>query len=149
MLIAEWCELSGQWLFMSGFYFRNKEEYHDRLLKISTHGDWRGWIEFSLTGVIESAKDTDSRCQKLLTLREQYREQTGEAGGSIRLSQITELLFKKPVIRIPEIASFTGTSYPTAKTDVERLVSAGILVEIDLPPQRTFVARKLVDIIFA
>jgi Fic family protein len=39
LTIAEWCNLSNQWLYMSAFFERRKKEYMDLLLAVSTHGD--------------------------------------------------------------------------------------------------------------
>lgn len=40
--IAEWCQLSDQWLYMSAFFDNHEDEYIDRLFRISTAGDWKG-----------------------------------------------------------------------------------------------------------
>jgi hypothetical protein len=47
-VIKEGRELSDPWLYMSPFFDENRYEYIDQLFRISTEGDWEGWIEFCL-----------------------------------------------------------------------------------------------------
>jgi Fic family protein len=61
IVIKEWCALSDPWLYMSAFFDENRDEYIDRLFRISTEGDWEGWIEFCLRGVVFQARDTENR----------------------------------------------------------------------------------------
>jgi Fic family protein len=37
LAIAEWCGLSSQWLYMSAFFEKRKNDYMDLLLRVSTH----------------------------------------------------------------------------------------------------------------
>src|SRR5262249_31247785 len=73
--IAEWCKLSNQWLYMSAYFDRNKDRYLELLLRVSSHGDWESWIEFCLIGVEEEARDTQLRCDRLLSLHRRYRSE--------------------------------------------------------------------------
>ena len=67
--IAEWCQLSSQWLYMSAFFEKRKKEYMDRLFNVSTRGDWEGWIRFCLEGVVAQSVDAEKRCDRLLKLQ--------------------------------------------------------------------------------
>lgn len=49
ILIEEWCGLSNQWLYMSAYFDANRDEYIDRLFRISSHGEWGEWIVTYLT----------------------------------------------------------------------------------------------------
>jgi Fic family protein len=64
-VIKEWCELSDAWLYMRPFFDENRDETIDRLFRTSTEGDWEGWIEFCLRGVVFQARDTENRCERL------------------------------------------------------------------------------------
>ena len=59
---------------MSAFFEKYKDEYTDRLYRISTHGDWTAWIEFCLNGTIQQANDAIRRCNKFRALRNQYHD---------------------------------------------------------------------------
>ena len=128
LMIFRYCGLSMPWLYMSPFFERYRDEYIDNLFRISTHGDWQRWIAFCLRGTIEQAVDSIERCDALQTLREQFHELLASAGP--RAHSIVEGLFTSPVLTAPGTARYCRVSYPTAKSDILKLVGLEILVEI-------------------
>ena len=111
-------------------------------------GDWRGWIEFCLHGVIAQAADTENRCEQLLALNQDYKQQLSTISGSLRLSAIVDRLFAVPVIRTAGLGSQFNITYPTAKADVEKLVRAGIVSEIGESQTKTYVCTDILDIVY-
>ncbi len=148
LMITDWCELSNQWLYMSAYFDANKDEYMERLLRVSTHNDWRGWIQFCLLGVVEQAKDTERRCDRLVQLSGSFRERVKALAGSWRLQSIVDHLFLVPAVRIPSLAEQHIVSYPTAKADIDKLISAGILQEIPDSSPKTYFAPEILVITY-
>ena len=148
LMITKWCELSDQWLYMSEYFDKNKDEYLERLLKVSTQNDWGGWIRFCLKGVIEQAKDTERRCTSLVELSIAYNERVRALGGSWRLRSIVDRLFILPVVQAPLLAIEHQVSYPTASADIKKLVSAGILEEIPDVTVKTYFAPEVIQITY-
>ena len=68
--------------------------------------------------------------------------------GSYRLPDIVDSLFQNPVLQIPYVKSKYDTTYPTARTDLEKLVKVGILVEPPAQRRRTFYSPQIMDIIY-
>lgn len=128
--IQEWCCLSEQWLYMSAYYDRHKDDYIDRLFAVSARADWTGWIRFCLEGVVSQCIETEIRCERLLRLGKTYRERLQQAGGSGRLNVVVEDLFVSPVVQVATLQKRLNVTYPTAKADLERLASLGILREL-------------------
>lgn len=149
ILIEEWCELSKPWLYMSAYFEANRDDYIDHLYQVSTKGDWRNWIEFCLRGVIEQARDTRERCEKLLSVHRDFHQRIQRHGGSVRLSSIVDSLFITPVARVPRIAERHNVTYPTAKSDLEKLLNVGILTQLPIQPQIAYYCRPILDIIYA
>ncbi|MGI8496271.1 MAG: Fic family protein [Gemmatimonadaceae bacterium] len=131
VLIAEWCRLSNEWLYMSAYFDHHKDEYIGRLFRISTHGEWEKWVEFCLRGVVVQANDTLGRCENLLALHQQYHDKLRRIGGSVRLSGIVDDLFKTPVASVVSVARSCKVSYPTAASDLKKLARAGIVEKIN------------------
>ena len=127
--IAEWCDLSRQWLYMSPFFEKRKREYMDRLLGVSTRGEWEEWIRFCLEGVVIQSQDAEKRCDKLLELRKEFRERI--KGGSHRLLAFVDSLFSRPVITVNQYKSQFKVSYPTARADLRRLEAMGIIQQLE------------------
>jgi len=130
LMIAEWCALSSQWLYMSAFFEKNKRNYMDLLLGVSTHGAWDLWVQFCLEGVISQARDTEKRCDKLLAVHRNFHNRLH--GGSVRLSRLVDALFESPVISVTTYRKKFGVSYPTARSDLKKLHGLGILEPLEM-----------------
>ncbi len=126
---SEWCKLASQWLYMSAFFERNKDQYIDLLLGVSTNANWESWIQFCLEGVIVQSADTEKRCDKLLTLYRDFHKRL--KGGSVRLAGLVDSLFETPVISLKTYTKRFAVTYPTAKSDLTKLVQLGILQPSD------------------
>lgn len=124
-LIAEWCSLSNQWLYMSAFFEKRKKEYMDLMLSVSTQGAWESWIRFCLEGVIVQSEDAERRCDKLLELHKDLHGRL--KGGSVRLSKFVDRLFSGPVVTVNRYKQLFGITYPTARADLKKLEAAGIV----------------------
>ena len=149
IMIQRKCELTKPWMYLSGFYERNRDEYIQRLFNVSARGDWTEWIEYCLHGTIEQAKDTIQRCDRLRALRDEYMMRIMTVGGTVRLNQIVEDLFRSPYVQVASLAKQLNVTYPTAKADVDRLKQAGILKRLDQIATKTYVAQEVFDIAYA
>jgi Fic family protein len=146
ILIQEWSQLSQQWLYMSSYFGKTKSEYQDRLLHVSTEGDWEGWIEYCLKGVIAEANETQGRCGQLRDLIEDFRRRIERAEGSVRLSSISDSLFVLPAVRVTDVVKTFEVSYPTAKKYLDELESLGIVEPLPHAKQKTFFAPRILGI---
>ena len=149
MMIQRRCKLSRPWLYLSDFFAKHREEYVQRLFQVSTSNAWSDWIEFCLRGTAEQASATMERCDQLRSLRDDYMHRIDGVGGSIRLNRIVDDLFRLPMVRITDLPARLSVSYPTAKSDVERLIEAGILSEVKDTAVKTFQASEIVRIVYA
>jgi Fic family protein len=147
LTIAEWCELSNQWLYMSAFFERRKKDYMDLLLSVSTQGAWDYWIRFCLEGVIEQSMDAEKRCEKLLKLHKDFHSRI--KGGSVRLPKLVDLLFSSPVITVNQCKAAFDVTYPTARSDLKKLEGLGIVQQLsgDLP-QITYYSSQIYQITY-
>lgn len=147
--IADGCQLSNEWLYMSDYFDRNKDEYIDRMLAVSTTGAWTEWIRFCLRGVVEQATDTMRRCDRLIELHRDFHERVNTAGGSVRLSALVDGLFESPVIRVAHAKQRTGVTYPTARTDLTKLENLGILTRLRTLEPITYACIPIFDVTYA
>lgn len=147
--IAEWCGLSNQWLYMSAYFDRNKDEYIDRLFAVSTEGAWTQWIQFCLRGVVEQATDAIIRCDKLIALHRRYHEQIKAGRGSVRLSSIVDDLFvRPPVVTVTSVRDRFNVTYPTARSDLQILERMGILAIVKAASQITYSCPAIFGVIY-
>lgn len=146
VMLQRFCCLTKPWLYMSAYYDNNREEYFQRLFRVSSHGEWAAWIEFCLRGVAHQANDAVKRCEKLLDIRNGYLTKLESVGGNVRLNQIIEQIFNSPFIRVADLARRLDVSYPTAKSDIDRLVQAEILKPLEGVTPNTFCAPAVFDV---
>lgn len=146
MTVKEWCGLSDQWLYMSAFFERNKRQYMDLMLNVSTHGTWEEWIRFCLEGAIVQAEDAEKRCDKLLKLFKDFHSRL--KGGSVRLAQLVDRLFSSPVITVNQYKNRLGVTYPTARSDLKKLEAAGILMQLNDFEQITYCCYEIYNITY-
>ena len=142
----KWCNLFMPWVYMSAYFERYKDEYTDKLFRVSTDGDWDSWIEFCLRGTIAQANDSIHKCDALLRLQRNYADRL--SGGSIRLRQIVDCLFSDPLIGISEAARRLHVSYNTARDDIARLVQARILRQIPDYHPKAFYSAEILNIAY-
>ena len=135
LLIFQRCGLSQPWLYLSPFFDEHRDDYIDALFQVSAAGDWTGWIELCLRATLVQSRDALRRLDALIELRDGWQVLVTQL-GSARLVRLVNDLFDIPVLTIPYVAKLCGVSYPTAKSDVEKLVAAGILEPVaDTYPQ--------------
>jgi Fic family protein len=143
MMIQQRCRLTKPWLYLSEFFEKNRDDYKQRLFDVSAKGAWGEWVEFCLRGTSEQAKATIQRCENLRIIKDDYMQRLGTTGGRVRLNKIVDDLFISPIIELAQLARRLDVTYPTAKSDIERLVDVGILAELPDMPVRTFYAPEI------
>lgn len=137
----QWCGLSRPWLYVSPFFDRHKDEYIDALFAVSAEGAWTRWLELCLRATIDVCGDAISRCAELRRLRDEYHD-LADLGGP-RSHRLVESLFSNPIVRITDVVKRLRVTYPTAKSDVQKLVDNGILTELPDTYPKAFVARAI------
>ncbi len=117
-------------LYLSGYFEKNQAAYRDLMLRVSTHGDWKSWIDFFLTGVHQQAVDTLTKSHQLLDLRDTMHDWAVSASQSGNLVQLVDYLFERPVVSVSDVSERLGITYRPAGKIVQRMVDAGFLEEI-------------------
>ncbi|HEV2352122.1 MAG TPA: Fic family protein [Terriglobia bacterium] len=144
--IAEWCNLSSQWLYMSAYFEKRKKQYMDLLFAVSATGAWDHWIRFCLEGVVAQAQDTEKRCDKLLALHREFHGRL--KAGSVRLSKLVDKLFESPVITVSQYKSMFDVTYPTARSDLRKLEALGIVTRVQRRETITYWSERIFDITY-
>jgi Fic family protein len=123
---------------------RNRQEYYDRLLRVSTDGDWRGWLSFFIEGLRVAASESMEKLSELTDLQAKYHERLRSARNSALLLKFLDNLFVRPVISVTDAASIMGVTYQSAQNSVQKLVDAKILTVIKNTSMPTrFVAKAI------
>jgi Fic family protein len=135
-------------LYLSSYVERNRQTYYDGLQAIRETGDPIPWIELFLTAVKTQAADAVRRAQRIVKLREQYR-QAAAAIGTANAMALVELICENPVVTTRSIEGRLEVSRPTALRLLRRMEGEGVLSEGNegIRGQRRYVALAMMDAI--
>ena len=148
LLSVHWNLLPLPLLYLSAFFEKQRQDYYDLLMAISTRGAWREWVAFFLRGVAEQTRDAVVRAKRLQDLQLAWRERLAQARASALLLRLADRLFESPIITIPQAQRYLEITYPSAQKDIQRLVNAKILRLIDNATYgKTFVADEILRIV--
>ncbi len=148
LLLHEWGLLPQPLLYLSAFFERRRQEYYERLLAVSQKGAWVGWLLFFLEGVAEQSADGTERALRLVALRERYRGRLQTARAFALPLLLVDHLFGLPAIDIAGAARLLGVSRRAASLIVEKLVEAGILLEVTGKERnRIFMAPEILELV--
>lgn len=135
-------------LYLSPSLERRKDDYIDHMFAVSQRGAWLEWIAFFLDVVTDACTSAIRTADALLTLQQDYRRRATEAGRSSNLLAIVDHLFREQYVTIPAVAALLGVQYRSAQLNIEALMSAGILFEVEgTSNPRYFFAREIRDAI--
>lgn len=117
-------------LYLSDFFERHRASYYDALMAVRVSGDMNHWLRFFLTGVAETATKGRGTFQKILALRTESESRVHTLGrrGTNGLA-LLQVLYRRPVMSVGEIAEAIDVSVPTANALVAEFERLGLLRE--------------------
>lgn len=140
--------LSRPLLYLSHYFKQYRHQYYDCLMAVRDTGDWERWIKFFLKGVWEVSKEAIETSRRILSLESEHsrliRDQI-RIGKGINL---LELLFRYPIISIPEAKNRLQIAFGTATHLIDEFIKLGILKEITgRERNRLFAYTKYLDLL--
>ena len=114
-------------LHISSILEKQKDTYIERLFKVSTHGEWAGWLNFFLEVVRQSCISATKAVDQVITLQADLKQRALSNDKNHRLPTIIDALFEKEWTTAAEVQKLCGTTFPTAQKDIQELVRMGIL----------------------
>lgn len=146
LFLAESGLLPQPLLYLSEYFERHRDAYYDGLLRVSTHGDWDGWLRFFLAGVETQARAAAESTNRLLDLQTRYRQELQGARATANTLALVDELFVNPIIDAGRVQRVLGVTAPTARAALRALEQHGILREISGRQwRRTYRADEIYD----
>jgi Fic family protein len=112
---------------VSTYLESRRSEYYERLQAVRERGEVGPWLRFFLGAVATVARDAVTRTERLVDLRERYRDRL--RGIRSRAYEVVDLMFTNPVLTVPLVAGRLGMTQQGAVNPVRQLVALGILRE--------------------
>ncbi len=117
-------------LYLSLYFKKNRQQYYDHLQSVRKTGDWESWVEFFLTGVIETAEQATETAQNILKLFDYDRDKITRDGNSAAVLTVHNYLQNKPISSTTKIRDKCELSLPTVLRSLRTLEAIGIAREI-------------------
>ncbi len=136
-------------LYLSHFFKMHRSRYYAALQAVRDDGDWEGWMEFFLAGVVQVAHESSETARRIVALREDVRERLLQrlgraAGNALRLH---EQLFRTPILSVSAAAESLGITYGAANRLIGALVREGVLTErTGHARNRRFAYQRYIDL---
>ena len=118
-------------LYLSLYFKQHRDRYYALLDEVRENGDWEAWLEFFFDGVAQTAQEAVSTAQRLLNMFQQdqakIQQEGRRAGSALRVHQVLQ---KRPIASLREMARGTGLSFAAAAAGVKLLEQLGIVREL-------------------
>ncbi|HXU25219.1 MAG TPA: Fic family protein, partial [Tepidiformaceae bacterium] len=135
-------------IYLSSFFEAHHEEYVARLKRVSTEGDWLGWVRFFLRAIHFQAVDSRHRVEAILNLRQHYAELVRSRSRTQASLTALDFVMEQVYVTVSEVATYTRKEYKTARAAIDTLSSLGILEPLVAGYPQRWVARELLQHIY-
>ena len=125
--------LSAPHFFVSDYFERNKDEYIERLRRVSSHGEWSEWCVFFCVALSEQAEANIETVSQIKQHYEDMKERFRDILRSRWSNDALDYIFANPIFRNNRFKQNAGIPSQTANGFTNRLVDEGLL-RILIPP---------------
>lgn len=123
--------LSRPMFYMSEYLETHRDDYYDRLLGITSHNDWHGWLTFFLEGMIEQAEANLAKVKSIRDLYEETRRSVVDLTHSQYAMAVVDAFFTSPIISGTKFAQAAGfNNRVTANNMLRQLERNQIITKI-------------------
>ena len=117
-------------LYLSDFFEKNRALYYDNLMAARSHNNLNQWLNFFLTGIIETSKQGTSTFDGILQLQKNLEIKLKTLGNrSLNAQKVVDYLYTQPVINVSGVEAIIQKSYVTAYKLINDLAALEILKE--------------------
>jgi Fic family protein len=113
--------------YMSAYLEAHRDEYYDRLRRLSRADDVQGWVGFFLRAMIAQAEEDSEKARRILVLYDQMKARVAELTRSQFAIKTLDVLFHHPIFSSPQFGVRSGVSKPSAARILGILADYGIL----------------------
>lgn len=116
----------------------------------AAHSGINQWAALFASACRRAVTDAGWFEERVIQLQADWRQRTGGPRRDSALSRLIETLPAAPVLTVATAADLTGRSFQAANQAVDRLVDAGVLVQVNVGRRnRAFEAPELIDVFTA
>jgi Fic family protein len=130
LLLCEEGALKEPILYLSLYFKTHRSRYYELLQDVRQTGNWEGWLEFFLEGVIETSEQGVASARRLMTLFDQDRQKISALGRAASSAlRLHGEMQRSPLLSVPAAAKKLTLSQPTVQKSLDHLQELGIVRE--------------------
>lgn len=130
LFLAQTGLLSSPVFYISAYFERNREEYYDRLLRVSSNNDWTGWVAYFLKSIEEQAKENADKTRSIIDLREDVLHRTSDLTRSRSAVDAVDFIFCRPIFPAKDFVANPAINEPTARRILKIMLENDMLMEL-------------------
>jgi Fic family protein len=134
-------------LYLSRYIIEHKDDYYQKLLRVTTHQSWEPWILYVLSGVEATAVWTHEKIQTIRSLLDHTNQYVRATKPDIHSRELIDIIFTQPYCRIGNLVEADVAKRQTASVYLKQLVDIGVLEEVKVGREKLFVHPKLIRVI--
>ncbi|MBN4053244.1 Fic family protein [bacterium AH-315-L15] len=115
-------QLSQPMFYLSEYLESNRDEYYQRLRRISEEQDWNGWIAFFLRAITHQAKGNSRRVKEIMALYEEKKIKIHEVTHSQYSVYLLDAIFSKPIFKSSDLVKQFNREYGIHEKTTPRLL---------------------------
>jgi len=133
-------------LYLSAYLETHRDDYYGALQAMRERGDPIPWLDLFLTAARTQAADAVGRADRIIDVRERYRESVGGM-SSPNAFGVVELICVNPIVTAKAVEDHLDVSRPTALRLLKAMEERGLLTEATAGArgQRRYIAREMMD----
>lgn len=138
-------------LYLSGFIVRHKNDYYERLRRVTANEDWVPWILFMAEAVRSTSAWTRGFIDRIEWLKRDVDDRMrGEENlRSLPVGDLVGLLFTQPYIRISNVVDAGLAKRQTASRWLTKVVASGFLTGTQLGREKIFINHRLLELLLS
>jgi Fic family protein len=113
--------------YMSAYLEAHRDEYYDKLRRLSQADDIQGWVSFFLRAVITQAEEDSDKARRILGLYDQMKARVAELTRSQFAIRALDILFDHPIFSTPQFVVRSGLPKGSAVRILSALMNGAIL----------------------
>jgi len=113
--------------YISGFLEEHKDEYIDRMQRVSSHGEWTEWCVFFLTMLEQQAVRNLEITERIRRLYEEMKAPFSAALSSKWSIQAQDYIFANPIFQNAKFVERSGVPAPSARKFARLLEQENLL----------------------
>ncbi|NOY85751.1 MAG: Fic family protein [Deltaproteobacteria bacterium] len=141
--------ISSPMFYISAYLEAHRDEYYERLMRVSSESAWTDWCIFFLKAIREQANENQRKAGDILNLYEQMKSKFVDLTHSQYAILALDWIFERPIFKSTDFVRSAGIPKPTAFRILSVLKKNGILKDIRQAKGRTaaiFMYTELLNI---